>query len=93
LTITMTCMSQDVLTATNVVLRPGFLKANAADLKSPPGRTGHQDNLVRSWASAAWPQSQRAGPLLPHDLNPSVLDRFEEAKAGPLTGAAPSDVN
>ena len=25
--------------------------------------------------------------------NPSVLDRFEEAKAGPLTGAAPSDVN
>ena len=30
---------------------------------------------------------------LPHDLNPSVLDRFEEAKAGPLTGAAPSDVN
>ena len=30
---------------------------------------------------------------LPHDLNPSVLDPFEEAKAGPLTGAAPSDVN
>jgi len=30
---------------------------------------------------------------LPQDLNPSVLDRFEEAKAGPRTGAAPSDVN
>jgi len=30
---------------------------------------------------------------LPQDLNPSVLDRLEEAKAGPLTGAAPSDVN
>jgi len=33
------------------------------------------------------------GERLPQDLNPSVLDRFEEAKAGPLTGAAPSDVN
>jgi len=33
------------------------------------------------------------GECLPQDLNPSVLDRFEEAKAGPLTGAALSDVN
>ena len=33
------------------------------------------------------------GECLPQDLNSSVLDRFEEAKAGPLTGADPSGVN